>query len=63
MMLIKEHYWNDGIFNDSEVRVEIARCKVKKNPGSQGIISSMLYQNCKQIWSNVFYYLLGSNIW
>ena len=47
MMLIKEHYWNDGIFNDPEVRVEIARCKVKKNPGSQGIISSMLYQNCK----------------
>ena len=47
MMLITELYWKDGIFTDSEVRVEIARCKVKKNPGSQGIISSILYQNCK----------------
>ena len=47
MMLIKEHYWKDGIFNASEVRVEIARCKVKKKPGSQSIISSILYQNCK----------------
>ena len=32
MTLIKERYWKDAIFDDSEVRVDIAKCKKKEQP-------------------------------